>query len=120
MRNKINVIKNIYYKTSLIILSISFLILSSCRVNKTNTDVAHVNSKSTISNNNLNATKEGINNVNNLSDTLKPKKVKKCFLSNFLKNFVNPYDDRNLDPENDYDNDNEYQIEYDDIRDQRD
>ena len=84
-------------------------------MNKTNSDVINNNSKPAI-----NSTKEGSNNTSNLSETPKQKKIKKCFFSKLVKYFVNPYDDDFFDPEDYPESDYEYQIDYEDIRDQRD
>ena len=120
MKNKINSTKKSFFRTSFLILSISIFILSGCRSTKTASDAAHANSKETVSKSNTNATKDSNSKVVNLSDTSNPKKIKKCFFRDFLKAFVNPYEDMNIDPEEypEYEYDN--QIEYDDIRDQRD
>jgi len=111
MKNKIYLSVNLFHNISILALCLSFLFLmSSCRVNKTKPD--SVNSKQVTSNSN--------SSVNNISVTSKSKKAKKCFFHDFWESIANPYEDINVDPEEypEYDYDN--QIEFDDIRDQRD
>ena len=109
MKNKTNLTVNLFHNISILIIGLSFLFLiSSCRINKTKSDT--INSKQAPSK----------SNVNNIQDNSKSKKTKKFSFHDFWISLSNPYQDIDVDPEEYPDFDYERQIEYDDIRDQRD